>query len=375
MRIADQGGAGGTRHAKQDPTYKKLILTGTLRATRKQAGATIKQAEALDPELRAIVDTRLVGRDGKILPVRCRQGCQMARDGRDCEHAQTAAWRVLRDSYAEKNRDLARRAAERQWKRNQHLPGEVVACCTEPGAASHHHACFKHGNVVHCSWCHGKQKRLCQPDLEALAFLGLLEAVHKFNPDKAGRISSYAVHLIKQTMMELLRQTPISFPQDLLRDRREIAALEKQHVKAGAAAPTDIEVRAHLLSIRACRRGETIEERITLARNCYYGQERESVEALQSKYIDNNLRFEKRMRRGKLTTAIESLTAELPTETENVLSTRARRALQAALPRLSIEARASAELYLDGKLPSPPASVVLALRAVMDVRMPGVLAV
>lgn len=345
-------------HSRIDPTYKALRQSGELRATQKKAGTRNIAAAVIDPDLVVIIKKRKV-RDGKILPERCPLGCGKL----DCEHAQTRAWLKLRDAYAEKNRDLARRAAALQAKRNPHLSEEWVLCCELPSDVQHHRPCGKHGGKVHCAWCHGKGKRVCQPDLEALAYVGLLDAIRRFDPAKAGKISSYAVWLMKQSMLELLRQTPVTFPQDLLRDRRELVKLEKQLARVA----TDEEAAERFTSYRPCKSAERMHERIALARNCYYGQEKKSVEDLQARYTERTAKHEKRLRHGDAgKTIAEALTAP---EAE----TRERRALQNALGQLPNALRSDAEAFLSGKAAKPSAALVLRLRDILDVRMPGVL--
>jgi len=347
-----------TAHSRIDPAYKTLRQSGDLRATQKKAGKRSITAAELDPDLVVIIKKRKV-RDGKILPERCPLDCGKL----DCDHAQTRAWLALRDAYAEKNRDLARRAAALQAKRNAHLAEEWVPCCKLASDKAHHRPCGKHGGKVHCAWCHGKGKRVCQPDLEALAYIGLLDAIRRFDPEKAGKISSYAVWLMKQSMMGLLRQTPVTFPQDLLRDRRELAKLEKQLERVA----TDEEAAARFTTYRPCKKDERMSERIALARNCYYGQEKKSVEDLQARYTERTKKHEKRLRHGDAgKTVVEALTAP-------ATPLRERRALHEALGQLSGSLKADAEAFLGGKLAKPSAALVLRLRDILDVRMPGVL--
>lgn len=397
------------RHKRLSDDYKHLSLTDGLRASRKKAGATIKAA-AIDPELAAIESTRRCDAAGKILPARCceerdadggKQPCAEWKRRRECEHSQAKAWCLLRDAFADKNRDLARRAAHTAWKRNTHLPGEIVACCFEPDAAWHNRPCrqhtsearkqaFKRGErgatklaaieVSHCAWCHGKKKRLCQPDLEALAFAGLLEAIRKFDSTKAGRISSYAVWLIKQSMLELLRQTPVTFPQDLLRDRRELAKYEK----ALGCDASDSEAAELLEKTRPSRKIENRRDRLALARNCYYGNERKSVEQLQQKYVEQADRLSKRARRGKAGV----IAAALSSTSEVTDEARARDALHAAIKALAPDEMdfatdaqyraaklraekysAAIEQYLAGESKDLPVAAVIALREAADVRM------
>jgi len=53
--------------------------------------------------------------------------------------------------------------------------------------------------------------------------------------------------------------------------------------------------------------------------------------------------------------------------------TRERRALQNALGQLPNALRSDAEAFLSGKAAKPSAALVLRLRDILDVRMPGVL--
>jgi hypothetical protein len=108
-------------------------------------------------------------------------------------------------------------------------------------------------------------------------------------------------------------------------------------------------------------------ERIALARNCYYGQEKKSVEDLQARYTERTMKHEKRLRHGDAgKTVVEALTAPNA-------ETRERRALHEALGQLSGSLRNDAEAFLGGKLAKPSAALVLRLRDILDVRMPGVL--
>lgn len=105
----------------------------------------------------------------------------------------------------------------------------------------------------------------------------------------------------------------------------------------------------------------------SLARNCYYGQEKKSVEDLQARYTERTMKHEKRLRHGDAgKTVVGALTAPNA-------ETRERRALHAALGQLPPALRSDAEAFLGGKLAKPSAALVLRLRDILDVRMPSVL--
>ncbi len=181
-------------------------------------------------------------------------------------------------------------------------------------------------------------------------------------------------------MMPLLRQTPIFFPQDLLRDRRVLAQLRKslpcrkclgnkKIAKAcktcegtGHRAYTTTEADVELAKIRKCRPAETLEERRLLAEGCYYGQEKFSVEELQESFGDkpdpargnsNGLRF-------KVSMAQEALSVQPHTVTDTDDG-----ALGVAIAGLPAAERKLAQQWLKGKLEEMPRRVVELLRAEM----------
>ena len=202
------------RHARLSHDRRHLRLPADLRATAKRAEAKTGMAQ-VDPQMAKVVSL-CKRRDGKLLPVA----------------EQSRQWLTLRDQIAAANYDLAYSAARKQAARNLHLPREVVPCVFCPGSS--------------CTRCRGSGRYKAQPDLERLAYAGLLEAIWRFDTAKAHCLSSFAVHLMKQSMMTLLRQTPVHFPQDLLRDRREIVAESRRLTKAAADALAAFEEAARL---------------------------------------------------------------------------------------------------------------------------------
>lgn len=307
------------RHARLSHERRHLRLPAELRSTAKQAEVKTGMAQ-LDPQM-AKVCALCKRRDGKLLPVA----------------EQSKQWLALRDQIAADNYDLAFSAARKQAARNLHLPREVVPCPFCPGAS--------------CTRCRGAGRYKTQPDLEALAYAGLLEAIWRFDVTKAHCLSSFAVHLMKQSMMTLLRQTPVHFPQDLLRDRREIAAESRRLTKAaadalrtklgrklteeeqaGCARECGDERAAELLHLRelglfekrkkrpatadeaAALRSKheaSVAERVQLAKGCYYGQERKSVEDLQERYVARSARRDgaQRHRPSRAQSIVEALSA------------------------------------------------------------------
>lgn len=306
------------KHRRLRAEHRHLHMTAELRG--KATGR--RKLTELEPELRRLVDERRVGplRNGKVgpLPAACLMKCGKP----DCSHAQTRAWLRMRDAYAAKNYDLCHRAAAKQWLRNQHLEKEAVPCLFCPGRG--------------CARCRGKGQYKCQPDLERLAYAGLLEAIRLFDPEKAGCISSYAVHTMKFQMLTLLRQTPVFYPQDLLRDRRAVAKLRK----ALGREPTEAEAEAALT-------GKDVPERARLALNCYYGNERKSVEELHETHVQRTSREERRSRRGRGSTVVEALSCSQP----NVAADDSDEVgeLRAALALLPVEHRQEVELHLRGR--------------------------
>lgn len=294
-----------SKHSRLRSQYRHLRCSADLRTkltTRRQIAPT-----TLDPELANIISTVARSVEGRPLPAK----------------EQSRIWLNLRDAYAEKNIDLARRAAEKQWARNKHLEREKVRCC---------------GKCI----CRKKNGyRICQPDLEHLAYAGLLEAIRLFDPTKATCLSSYAVHLMKQSMMTLLRQTPVFYPQDLLRDRRELATARR---KLGRDL-TEAEAENTLVELERARgrKAKDIGERARLALNCYYGQDKKSVEDLQQKYVERAERGTKRTRLSRIN--LEGLQVQPATGAVDVED----HGLQSALAALPAELRGQAEKFLRGR--------------------------
>jgi len=378
---------------------KKPILTQTQSKNRSQcrlANRTIHktgggrqlQSAEIDPELLAIVQAcrrypEGHKKAGKALPASCE--CKTWQKHRECEHAQTKQWCTLRDAFAAKNYNLPWRAAQLQWKVNQHLPGERIRCRFCPGPPTCDHK-QEDGRcpicLTGCNRCHNSGYYLCQPDLEDLAFGGLLEAIRNCDFSKGGmKISTYAVWLMKHSMLSLLRQTPVFFPQELLKDRRVIRDLRKK-VQVGywqklelalarkltlaekelaICEPTTAEIHAALEATRKCKQSETLEERRLLAEGCYYGQEKSSVEQLQAKYVERSDRFEKRQRRSKAAFVVEALCVQ-PVEPSN---TQELDELQQAVLTLPPEKAKLVRQFLKGKLAAVPKDVLDLLRAEM----------
>jgi hypothetical protein len=323
------------KHARLRQAHRHLHLPADLRPTARRAGRTIG-VSPLDPELARIVSL-------------CRRGPhpKTKRVGPLPVDKQSHEWQQSRDAYAAKNYDLAHRAAAKQWERNRHLEREIVPCVYCIGRK--------------CARCRGRKQYKCQPDLECLAYIGLLEAIRAFDPNKAHCLSSYAVHTMKQSMLTLLRQTPVFYPQDLLRDRRAVATLRKKlnadpSEEQAADALIEMERAAsekakkrtlradELIALRARLRSRGLVERARLALNCYYGNERKSVEDLYERYVQRTERGgEKRQRRAKVAGLLEVLCVEQPVaapESED---------LSAALRELSVKSRAEVECYLRGR--------------------------
>lgn len=350
-------------------------------------GRSLQVAEA-DPELIAIVTAcrrfpEGHKRAGKALPASC--DCSDWQKHRECEHAQTKAWCRLRDEFANKNYNLPWRAAQLQWRANQHLAGERIRCRFCPGKPTCDHE-LQNGRcpicLTGCNRCFNSGYYVTQPDLENLAYGGLLEAIRNCDFSKGGmKISTYAIWLMKHAMMSLLRQTPVFFPQELLRDRRVIRDFKKkaqvEHWQALEAVkgrkltsrekeaaihePTTAEVHAALGAVRKCKQTETLEERRLLAEGCYYGQEKSSVEQLQSKYVERSDKSEKRQRKNKAALVIESLCVQPIERSETADS----EDLQAALQTLPPENLKLVRQFLRGKLAEVPEDVLGLLRAEM----------
>lgn len=355
------------RHTRLSHARRHLRLTADHRLTAKQSETKTGMAQ-LDPQM-AKVTALCKRRDGKLLPVA----------------EQSRQWLTLRDQIAADNYDLAFSAARKQAARNLHLPREVVPCPFCPGAR--------------CTRCRGSGRYKTQPDLEALAYAGLLEAIWRFDVTKAHCLSSFAVHLMKQSMMTLLRQTPVHFPQDLLRDRREIAAESRRLTKAAAdalklklgrklteeeqascARECSDERAAELLHRREldlfekrkkraataqeaealrAKHGASVAERVQLAKGCYYGQERKSVEDLQERYVSRSARREgaQRHRPSRAQAIVEALSATpsaMP-QTQRVeafpgiADAEQASALRDALEVLSAEQRAEVQRFMRGR--------------------------
>jgi len=253
------------------------------------------------------------------LPASCLKKCGV----RDCAHAQPRALLRLRDEYAAANYDLAHRAADKQWQRNQHLEREIVPCVYHNTA-----------EPKKCR-CRGRREYLCQPDLEHLAYIGLLDAILYFDKDKAGCLSSYAVHKMKFSMLTLLRQTPVYYPPDLLRDRRDVGALRKTLCRE----PTEAE-----MVVKLAERGACTAERARLAMNCYYGNERKSVEELHEQYFGRTSREDRRARRSRGETFVENLSIEQPRRGEDSDGD-----VIEAIASLPAELRADAQRALGGR--------------------------
>lgn len=300
-------------HARLRSQYKHLRCTADLRSklsSRRQIAKT-----ALDPELANIIAT--VKRDSDGRPLQAKE--------------QSRAWLNLRDAYANKNVDLARRAAEKQWERNKHLDREKIKCC---------------GQCSRCSKYNGWRR--CQPDLEHLAYVGLLEAIRLFDPVKATCLSSYAVHLMKQSMMTLLRQTPVFYPQDLLRDRRELATARRKlgrDLTEAEAANVIAE-----MELAKGRKARDTGQRARLALNCYYGQDKQSVEVLQQKYIERSDRSTtRRSRASRLNLEGMRVEANQVEASQNASDEVEDNDLKSALATLPEALRTQAERYLKGK--------------------------
>ncbi len=380
-------------------TIRRPILTKTQSKERshcrlanktlhKSGGGRQLQAAEADPELVAIVQAcrrypEGHKKAGKPLPASC--DCDTWKRRRECEHSQSKEWCRLRDVYAAKNYNLPWRAAQLQWKANQHLAGEWVKCRFCPGPPSCAHE-LQNGRcpvcLTGCNRCYNTGRYLAQPDLENLAYGGLLEAIRNCDFSKGGmRISTYAVWLMKHAMLPLLRQTPVFFPQELLRDRRvirdlrkkvqierwqklEIAAgrkLSQREKEAAVHEPSVEEIHAALSAVRKCKQTESLEERRLLAEGCYYGQDKSSIEQLQSKYVDRSDKSEKRQRKAKAALVIESLCVH-PVEHSDSVDTEE---LQAALASLPPDKLKIVRQFLRGKIREVPEDVLGLLRAEM----------
>ncbi len=354
----------------------------------KSGGGKLLQVSEADPELIVIVQSCRRYPDnhkkaGKALPASC--SCVDWRKAGECAHAQTKAWCKLRDIFAAKNYNLPWRAAQLQWKANQHLAGEQIRCRFCPGAPTCAHK-LQHGRcpicLTGCNRCYNTGYYITQPDLENLAYSGLLEAIRNCDFSKGGmKISTYAVWLMKHAMMSLLRQTPVFFPQELLRDRRIIRDLKKKaqtehwlqlevtldrkltkaEKEVAIHEPSIAEIHTALAAARKCKQSETLEERRLLAEGCYYGQDKSSVEQLQSKYVERSDKFEKRQRKSKAALIIDSLCVQPIEHKESIDSEE----LQAALQLLPPEKLKIVRQFLKGKLTELPEDVLDLLRAEM----------
>lgn len=357
------------RHARLSHDRRHLRLPADLRTTAKQAEVKTGMAQ-LDPQMAKVVSL-CKRRDGRLLPVA----------------EQSRQWLALRDQIAADNYDLAFSAARKQAARNLHLPREVVPCPFCPGAS--------------CTRCRGSGRYKTQPDLEALAFSGLLEAIWRFDVTKAHCLSSFAVHLMKQSMMTLLRQTPVHFPQDLLRDRREIASESRRLTKAaadalraqlgrklteeeqaGCARECSDERAAELLHRREldlfekrkkraataqeaealrAKHEASVTERVQLAKGCYYGQERKSVEDLQECYVSRSARREgaQRHRPSRAQSIVEALSSAPAASPQTqrveafpgIADAEQAEELRDALGTLAPEQRAEVQRFLRGRGP------------------------
>jgi len=355
------------RHARLSHDRRHLRLPADLRTTAKQDKVKTGMAQ-VDPQMAKVVSL-CKRRDGKLLPVT----------------EQSRQWLALRDQIASANYDLAYSAARKQAARNLHLAREIVPCVFCPGSS--------------CTRCRGSGRYKAQPDLERLAYAGLLEAIWRFDTAKAHCLSSFAVHLMKQSMMTLLRQTPVHFPQDLLRDRREIVAESRRLTKAvaealkvqigrkltedeqaGCARECSDDAAAELLHQRerelfAKRKGReptaqeaealrakherSVAERVQLAKGCYYGQERKSVEDLQERYVSRSTRREgsPRLRPSRAQSIVEALSsAPSPgVQTQRVeafpgiADAEQAEELRDALGTLTAEQRAEVQRFLRGR--------------------------
>ena len=98
-----------------------------------------------------------------------------------------------------------------------------------------------------------------------------------------------------------------------------------------------------------------------LAEGCYYGQEKSSVEQLQSKYVERSDKSEKRQRKNKAALVIESLCVQPIEQSETADS----EDLQAALQTLPPEKLKLVRQFLRGKLAEVPEDVLGLLRAEM----------
>lgn len=356
-------------------TIKKPILTKMQSATHSNCRLGNKavhktgegrklQVQEADPELVAIVQAcrrfpEGHPKAGKALPASCT--CEQWKKTKECEHSQTKQWCLLRDAYAAKNYSLPWRAAQLQWKTNQHLAGERVRCRFCPGPPTCEHK-LQSGRcpvcLTGCNRCGNSGYYMAQPDLESLAYSGLLEAIRNCDFTKGGmKISTYAVWIMKHSMLSLLRQTPIFFPQELLRDRRVIQDLKKK-----GAEPTLEQIYAALSAVRKCRQSETLEQRRLLAEGCYYGQDKSSVEQLQGKYIERSDRYEKRQRKGKAAFVVESLSVQPSAVKTDFVENEE---LQTVLEALPLEKLKIVRQFLRGKIAELPADILDTLREEM----------
>lgn len=307
------------KHKRLRREHSHLRVAADLRGK----GDTIGRS-TLDPELARVVSLCLRAPNKRTGKLSARPASE-----------QPQAWVRARDAYAAKNYSLCFRAADKQWRRNQHLAREVVPCAFCEGAA--------------CPRCKGRGRYKAQPDLLNLAYLGLLEAIRCFDAEKASCISTYAVHTMKQSMMQLLRQTPVFYPPDLLKDRRTVAA-ERKRVGRDL---TEAEAEAAIVDLDASKcetdkqrakvREKGARQRALLALNCYYGQERKSVETLHDQYVQRSTRDDgKRQRKGRAAVAVGALSCEQPRIAED-------EDLSSALDNLSAEQRTEVERFLRGR--------------------------
>lgn len=185
------------------------------------------------------------------------------------------------------------KAAPRRYKpvpESDPVRRELVRICalrdTDPDAFAKESRDFVADNMgLAWDYCESLEVRhVPLADLVQAASIGLLKAIQKFDPTKAGKFSTYAVWWLKHAVGQVLtrEESLVCVPQDLLDIRREIDWIER----AGPA--TDEQILAHLATKTVKRKDggsprpkwriPPTADKIAEARGAYLGHSHKAVD-------------------------------------------------------------------------------------------------
>lgn len=100
-----------------------------------------------------------------------------------------------------------------------------------------------------------RSAKIPQEDLRQQAVLGLLEAIHLWQPGKGTYFSTYAIHRMRYQVSRFVQKKwpLVHVPQNVLADRRLVQKVIQGFQKEGKREPTLEEIQAKLPSLSAIR--------------------------------------------------------------------------------------------------------------------------